>query len=83
MRVEFEPTLVEGLEIGLFRMMQLGGEGRPQGLSIWVDAFLTRQILVRTREGTPKEPGNQLAGLDLRWNPSTFPLPFTGKLRGG
>ena len=76
MRVEFEPTLVEGLEIGLFRMMQLGGEGRPQGFSTWVDAFLSQDNYGANsrHQDQSKEPGNQLAGLDFRWKP--FHLPF-------
>jgi hypothetical protein len=32
-RVDVNPTILDGLEIGMFRMMQLGGEGRPGGLS--------------------------------------------------
>jgi len=75
MRVELAPTPVKGLEIGLFRMMQLGGEGRPEGLSAWVDALLSQDNTgANTGMDPAKEPGNQLAGLDLRWRP--FDLPF-------
>ena len=31
MRGEIKPTILNGLEIGFFRVMQLGGEGRPEG----------------------------------------------------
>ena len=45
MRGEVKPTIFGGLEVGFFRMMQLGGEGRPEGFSTWVDAFLeSRQL---------------------------------------
>ena len=26
----------------IFRVMQLGGEGRPEGFSTWIDAFLSQ-----------------------------------------
>ena len=49
----------------MFRMMQLGGEGRPEGLSTWVDAFLSQDnVGANSRyQDRSKEPGNQLAGL--------------------
>jgi hypothetical protein len=83
MRVEFEPTLVDGLEIGLFRMIQLGGQGRPQSLKIWVDAFLSQDNVGGNTGNDPaKEPGNQLAGLDLRWRPFDFPFAVYGQIAG-
>ena len=84
MRVEFAPTPVDGLEIGLFRMMQLGGEGRPQGLSTWVDAFLSQDNYGANskHQDKSKEPGNQLAGLDLRWRPFDLPFAFYGQVVG-
>ena len=39
---EFSPSILEGLEIGFFRMIQLGGEGRPSGFNTWMDAFLSQ-----------------------------------------
>ena len=42
MRGEVRPTIVKGLEIGFFRMIQLGGEGRPEGFGTWADAFLSQ-----------------------------------------
>jgi hypothetical protein len=84
MRVEFAPTPVEGLEIGLFRMMQLGGEGRPQGFSTWIDAFLSQDNYGANSmyQDKSKEPGNQLAGLDLRWRPFDLPFAIYGQVAG-
>ena len=83
MRVELAPTPVKGLEIGLFRMMQLGGEGRPEGLSTWVDAFLSQDNTgANTGKDPAREPGNQLAGLDLRWRPFDLPFALYGQVAG-
>lgn len=83
MRVEFAPTPVEGMEIGLFRMMQLGGTGRPQGFETWVDAFLSQDnVGANTGRDPAKEPGNQLAGIDFRWRPFDFPFAFYGQVVG-
>ena len=62
-RVELLPTILDGLEVGLFRMMQLGGDGRPEGLSTWVDAFLSQDNVGANSkyQDKSKEPGNQLA----------------------
>ena len=77
-RVEFAPEPVNGLEIGLFRMMQLGGEGRAQGLKTWIDAFLSQD----NKWDSSQEPGNQLAGLDFRWSPYHLPMAFYGQVSG-
>ena len=77
-RVDLVPTILDGFEIGLFRMMQLGGDGRPEGFSTWVDAFLSQDNYGANTGNNDrlKEPGNQLAGLDIRWRPwdSTFAI---------
>ena len=46
MRGDLSPTILDGLELGFFRVIQLGGQGRPQGLSTFVDAFLSQIIMV-------------------------------------
>lgn len=82
-RVEIEPIILDGLEIGMFRMMQLGGEGRPEGLSTWVDAFLSQDNAgANTGMDPAKEPGNQLAGFDFRWMLWDAPLAIYGQLVG-
>jgi hypothetical protein len=85
MRAEFAPTILDGLEIGLFRVMQLGGEGRPSGLKTWADAFLSQDNYGANskHQDKSKEPGNQLAGIDLRWRPLTqFPFALYGQVVG-
>ena len=77
-RVEFVPEPVDGLEIGMFRMMQLGGEGRAQGLKTWIDAFLSQD----NQWNSNQEPGNQLAGLDFRWRPYRLPMALYGQISG-
>jgi hypothetical protein len=83
-RVDFNPTILDGLELGLFRMMQLGGDGRPEGLSTWIDAFLSQDnVGANSRyQDRSKEPGNQLAGLDIRWKPWDSNFAFYGQIVG-
>jgi hypothetical protein len=84
MRGEVRPTVVDGLEIGFFRMMQLGGEGRPEGFSTWVDAFFSQDNYGANsrHQDKSKEPGNQLAGIDLRWRVLDAPLAIYGQVVG-
>jgi hypothetical protein len=84
MRGEVKPTILGGLEIGFFRMMQLGGDGRPEGLSTWADAFLSQDNYGANtgNNDRSKEPGNQLAGIDLRWQPFDSPFALYGQLVG-
>ena len=65
-------------------MIQLGGEGRPEGLSTWIDAFLSQDNYgANTGNNDPsKEPGNQLAGIDLRWRLFDAPFAIYGQLVG-
>ena len=82
-RLDLKPTILDGLEVGLFRMMQLGGDGRPKGLSIWVDAFLSQDNTgANTGKDPAMEPGNQLAGLDIRWRPWEAPFAIYGQVVG-
>ena len=82
-RVDFKPTILNGFEVGLFRMMQLGGDGRPEGLSTWIDAFLSQDNTgANTGRNPALEPGNQLAGLDIRWRPWEAPFALYGQVVG-
>ena len=83
-RVDVNPTILDGLEIGMFRMMQLGGDGRPEGLSTWVDAFLSQDNYGANskHQDKSKEPGNQLAGVDIRWRPWDLPFAIYGQVVG-
>ena len=64
-------------------MMQLGGEGRPESFSTWIDAFLGQDNTgANTGRDPAKEPGNQLAGVDFRWRPFELPFAFYGQAAG-
>ncbi|MBC8347567.1 MAG: hypothetical protein O3A82_15045 [Verrucomicrobia bacterium] len=84
MRVEFAPTIVPGLEIGLSRAIQLGGQGRPRHFDIFMEAFIGHDNTgANTGLATETEPGNQLAGIDLRWRlPGDLPLALYGQVVG-
>ncbi|MCH8685482.1 capsule assembly Wzi family protein [Pedomonas mirosovicensis] len=62
MRFSFKP--VQAVEIGLNRTMQLCGKDRPCGFDIWKDAIFA--IGSADNTGTLDEPGNQIAGADIR-----------------
>jgi hypothetical protein len=73
MRFTFRP--VPSLEIGLSRSAQWCGDGRPCDASTFWDLFLGKDN--RGDDGTTpeNEPGNQLAGIDLRWANMWFGQP--------
>jgi len=77
MRGEVRPTLIDGLEIGFFRMLQLGGDGRTNSLKMWIDGFLSQD-----NETGAEQPGNQLAGIDLRWKVLDLPVALYGQVVG-
>lgn len=64
-RFAFMP--LQGLEIGLSRTAQWGGDGRPQSLSNLFDLILGTRDNVYTAEERENEPGNQLGGIDFRY----------------
>jgi len=84
MRGEVRPTPIDGLEVGFFRMIQLGGEGRPEGLKTWADAFLSQDNYGANtgNNNRSQEPGNQLAGVDLRWQIMDAPIALYGQVVG-
>ena len=62
-RINFEP--VRGLEIGLNRALQLCGKGRVVKCTPKLIGQALIGIANADNTGTPREPGNQLAGFDL------------------
>ncbi|HLU07882.1 MAG TPA: capsule assembly Wzi family protein [Woeseiaceae bacterium] len=72
LRINFKP--LNGLEIGLSRTAQWCGDGRPCGFSAFSDLLVgndNRGVNVDPED----EPGNQLAGLDIRYAlPKNIPL---------
>ena len=81
-RVDVNPTILDGLEIGLFRMMQLGGDGYPSSFSVWADAFLSQDNFHSYQQGKSTEPGNQLAGVDFRWKVLDLPIALYYQITG-
>lgn len=72
MRVTFRP--IKSLEIGLSRTAQWCGDDRPCGFDAFTDLLLgndNRGVNVDPDD----EPGNQLAGIDMRWKlPKSLPV---------
>lgn len=54
---------LNGLELGFSRMIMLGGEGRPEGVSTLWNAFIGRD----NGQQEENDPGNQLGSIDVRY----------------
>jgi hypothetical protein len=80
MRVELRPF--NWLTIGLTRVAQWGGRGRRRSLSEWWYAFVSKDNSGASIEGY-REPGNQLAGYDVRIKPiKAAPVVLYGQIIG-
>ncbi|MFC6378013.1 capsule assembly Wzi family protein [Tatumella terrea] len=80
MRLSVSPW--QSLELGASRIMQWGGENRPESLSNFWDGFAGDD---NTAANDPKEPGNQLAGFDarLKLEPTLgIPISLYGQMIG-
>lgn len=55
---------IQGLDVGLSRVIQLGGEGRPENGSTFWNAFIGRD---NGQDGVADDPGNQLGSIDIRY----------------
>ncbi|WP_286234968.1 capsule assembly Wzi family protein [Thalassotalea sediminis] len=78
-RFNFNP--IKNLEVGITRLAQWSGDGRPGDLSTFVDVLKgldncggNGPTVEECAAG--KEPGNQLAGYDIRWSSTLFAHPF-------
>ena len=69
MRLDTAPAIIDGFDLGFFRIFQLGGKGRPFNFSTLVDAFLAQDNYGANTGNNDfsNEPGNQIAGVDMRW----------------
>jgi hypothetical protein len=67
MRLNFKP--LSSLEIGLSRSAQWCGDGRPCDAGTFADLFLGNDNRGGAGINSDNEPGNQLAGVDIRWAP--------------
>lgn len=74
MRVTFRP--ISALEIGLSRTAQWGGQGRPERLSTLDELLLGRDNTGSHGITAANEPGNQLGGMDFRWQSPLFNAPY-------
>jgi hypothetical protein len=75
MRLNFRP--LQGLELGISRSAQWCGEGRPCDFSTFWDLLLGKDNIGDDDIGEDKEPGNQMAGFDVRWTNMWFGTPVS------
>ena len=62
MRLTIRP--IDGLDVGLTRVIMLGGEGRPEDASTLWNALIGRD---NSQDGADEDPGNQLGSIDIRY----------------
>jgi len=74
MRFNFKP--LSSLEIGLSRTAQWGGKGRPSDLKTFSKLLMGKDNIGSSGVTSKNEPGNQLAGYDIRWVSPLFNLPY-------
>lgn len=65
LRLTVQPT--HALQIGVSRLLQLCGSGRPCGADTWLDSLVP--IGSPDNTGTLDEPGNQAVSFDVRYAP--------------
>ncbi|WP_371375287.1 capsule assembly Wzi family protein [Thalassotalea aquiviva] len=80
MRFNFKPT--QNLELGITRLAQWEGENRPGGLSTFWDVMKGNDNCGTIDSNEDEclaglEPGNQLAGYDIRYSLNGFNVPLT------
>ena len=75
MRVNARPF--KGFEIGVSRTAQWCGEGRPCGADTFWDLFLGKDNIGDDDTTFENEPGNQMAGFDVRWTNMWFGAPVS------
>jgi len=75
-RLNFKPF--KSLEIGVTRLAQWGGEGRPQDLSTFWNVLIGKDNCSAGGLDCNKtqEPGNQQAGFDMRYSFNLFDTPL-------
>jgi hypothetical protein len=75
MRFNFKPT--KNLEFGLSRTAQWCGDGRPCGADTFWDLLLGKDNIGDAGTTEENEPGNQMAGFDVRWTNMWFETPVS------
>jgi len=81
-RFVFNP--LDSLQIGLTRLAQWGGEGRPQGLDSFWNAVIGRDNGETSGLKEGEDPSNQLGGFDFRLSltPGDVPVGLYGQFIG-
>ena len=81
-RFVFKP--LDSLQIGLSRLAQWGGEGRPQGLGDFWNAVIGRDNGETSGLEEGEDPSNQIGGMDFRLSlsPGNVPLGIYGQFMG-
>lgn len=80
MNVSFRP--IQTLEVNLRRTAQWGGEGRPESLKSFVRLLTGLSDNCGDPSCKADEPGNQLGGIDVRWDIPRFDASIYGQLVG-
>jgi hypothetical protein len=75
MRFNFKPT--DNFEFGISRTAQWCGDGRPCGWDTFWDMFLGKDNAGDDGTNPDNEPGNQMAGFDMRWTNRWFETPVS------
>ncbi len=75
MRVNFRPH--KSLEIGISRTAQWCGNGRPCDFDTFTDLLLGKDNRGDAGTTIANEPGNQMAGFDVRWTNHWFGTPVS------
>ena len=75
MRINFRP--LKSLEIGLSRSAQWCGDGRPCGFDTFMDLLFGKDNVGDAGTTPENEPGNQMAGFDVRWTNFWFGTPVS------
>ena len=81
-RFVFRPF--DSLQIGLSRLAQWGGEGRPQDFGAFWDALIGRDNGETSGFEEGEDPSNQLGGVDFRLSfaPGNVPMGLYGQFMG-
>jgi len=75
MRINVRPF--KGFELGVSRTAQWCGEGRPCDFDTFWDLFLGKDNVGDDGTNFENEPGNQMAGFDVRWTNMWFGTPVS------
>lgn len=72
-RFVFNP--LDSLQIGMTRLAQWGGEGRPQDLDTFWNVVIGKDNVPGDAAGNREDPSNQVAGFDFRLSLSLVEVP--------